>query len=183
MSNCQPVASSESEQTMIDSFETLSFYRGVTGPMPVDKPTVRQVRTGRRPLHLPLSVHNDADAWFYEKFGVRYRSESIFVTGSKFVASSYAESPSHIVRIVPLGNYKFCWSAQRSDLYFYCSTGMKLSIEAYLEQSFYIEEELRKAHASGNEVMLFCETYVSIPVSLLEASAAASLPLSIFLAK
>lgn len=149
---------------MIASFESLEFYRGVTGTVVAESPTVRKVRPNRLPRNMPPAIHQRADLWFERKFGIRYRSQALFVTSSVFVANNYAVPAGNVVRIIPTGPYKYCWSPVRKDLLFYCSVAPDVSIEDYLEQGNYIDSDLLAAHVSGNEVMLFCENYISIPI-------------------
>lgn len=151
----------------LDTFETLTFYRGLSNASSVDFPVIYDTRKNRKPRNMPPEIHARADSWFEARFGVRYRSQSLFVTSSMVVAQNYACSPDHVVRIIPLGHYKYCWSPKRSDLLFYCASAEKLTIEEYLEQSEYVDTDLRSASFSGNEVMLYCEKYIAIPVRLL----------------
>jgi hypothetical protein len=43
----------------------------------------------------------------------------------------------------------------------------KRPIEQRLEEAGYIDTDLEAAYESGNEVMLNCDSYISIPVRLL----------------
>jgi hypothetical protein len=153
---------------MSDTFESLSFFRGISSPRLIQHPIIKNVRRDRKPRNMPENIHQRANMWFFSKFGVNYRSEALFITSSLLTAQSYASSPDNVVRVIPLGPYRYCWSPKRSDLLFYCSTNETVPIEQYLEESNYIEKNLNEAYETGNEVMLFCERYIVIPVVLLD---------------
>ncbi|WP_198120343.1 hypothetical protein [Massilia rhizosphaerae] len=153
---------------MINSFETLAFYRGISSQTSIEHPSVRNVRKDRIPRNMPQEIHDRADAWFNEKFGVRYRSQALFVTSSMFIATNYATTPENVVRVIPIGPYRYCWSKKCSDLLFFKASENKITIEGYLNDSDYIETDLADAFSSGNEVMLYCEQYVAIPLRLLQ---------------
>lgn len=85
-------------------------------------------------------------------------------------ASTYAGTPDHVMRIVPLSPYKFCWSPKVSDLLFAEKTladSDEGQINSYLDSVGYCETGLQEAHDKGHEVMLFCERYAAIPVGML----------------
>lgn len=153
---------------MIESFETIKFYRGLRNVGDIENPFIKKVRRDRRPKDLSAEVHRDADLWFLNRFGVAYRSQAVFLTGSKLIANNYASNPCNVVRVIPLGEYSYCWSPKRKDLIFYCSENPSVSINDYLDASDYRNTSLRDAAVSGNEVMLFCESYLAIPVDLIE---------------
>lgn len=152
---------------MFSSFETLAFYRGISSPFNIEHPSMRRVRKDRVPRNMSHELHGRADTWFYEKFGVRYRSQALFVTSSSFIATNYAATQGAVVRVIPVGPYRYCWSKKRSDLLFFNASENKTTIEEYLDDSNYIETDLKDAFSSGNEVMLYCEQYVAIPIGLL----------------
>lgn len=152
------------------SFETLSFYRGFSKGIS-ETPVVRTTRMNRVPRDIPMGIHTEADEWFYRKFGVRYRSQALFVTSSLLTAATYAldKDVKNVARVIPLGPYRICWSDQRSDLVFACAQTSPADIAQYLDSSGYVETDLNAAHERGHEVMLHCERYIMIPANLLLA--------------
>lgn len=89
------------------------------------------------------------------------------MTASPEAALVYAASPLHVMRVIPLSTYKYCWSPTVSDLLFAATkyvNGAPEQVNAFLDQAMYRECELNEAHASGHEVMLSCERYIAIPV-------------------
>lgn len=62
------------------------------------------------------SLHNRLDAFFDEKFGIKFRSSNIvFGSGSPVIASNYGTTGV----IYPIGNFKCCWSPDIEDLFTY----------------------------------------------------------------
>ncbi|WP_156368605.1 hypothetical protein [Duganella sp. Leaf61] len=146
------------------SFESLKFFRGVGEDILVDRPTIHKTRMDRRPRDLALGLHEEADNWFNMRFGVRYRSQALFITGSWTAARAYAASDQHVVRIIPAEQYRFCWSATLRDLLEYHTTAnANESISNFLERNLYSEDDLKAANVSGHEVMLHCSEYIAIP--------------------
>lgn len=150
------------------TFETLKFYRGVSSNHPLDRAVVIKPRQNRRPRDTKIDAHELADKWFLSKFGIAYRSQSVLITSQFYIAQGYAASPAHVVRVIPLSDYKFCWSTKISDMLMLCmSPSDTRPLEKRLEEAGYIDSDLHSAHDSGNEVMLSCNNYISIPVGLL----------------
>lgn len=150
----------------MDSFETLTFFRGLSARYNTQHPTIHEIRRDRRPKDSSIEFHNIVDGWFLSRFGVSYRSQALFLTSRKLTAQAYAATPDHVMRIMPLSDYRYCWSPNTSDLLFLArrlSGAGKSEIEAHLESLCYREYGLAEAHLSGNEVMLHCERYITIP--------------------
>jgi hypothetical protein len=159
------------------TFESLPFFRGVSDRYPIDKPLVLTPRRDRRPRNSSGVFHRVADSWFKSRFGVYYRSQGLFVTSQRLSASTYGATADHVVRVVPLSSYRYCWSPIVSDLLFAATrlaTAETTEIERYLHDACYRESGLDEAHVKGHEVMLYCERYVGIPVALLRNCADAS---------
>ena len=150
------------------SFENLQFYRGLSSGHDLTKPTILKTRKDRKPRDLPEHIHSTADQWFFDVFGVRYRSQSLFVTSDLNVAAAYAFSSSHIARILPLGDYSFCWSKDVRDMMeLFIGNSSMSPVREQLESANYIQTDLNAAHGRGHEVMLFCDTYICIPINLI----------------
>jgi hypothetical protein len=157
----------------MSTFEILSFYRGTSGNYTDTHPYVSHVRKDRAPKDSSVRFHTIADQWFYKKFGIKHRSQSLFVTSRRLTAQTYAATPSHVIRVVPISTYRYCWTPLASDLLF-AAEKMKESpaceIEEHLESLEYQDSNLVEAHKAGHEVMLHCEQYIAIPVHLLAES-------------
>jgi len=74
---------------------------------------VDTIRSNREPKDTPQWMHRDLDNRFFQKFGVRARSNALFTTGSYSQASSYGD----IYIIFPKGQYTVIWSDDIQDLY------------------------------------------------------------------
>lgn len=158
----------------MSTFERLAFYRGVSSSHRLDACEIRTVRTDRRPRDSSRRFHEIADAWFEKRLGFRYRSAAVFLTSRILSARSYGATADHVARVVPISDYRFCWSPMSSDLLFIEKSFAQASqteIEAELEGRGFKDYDLQAAHESGHEVMLACAQYLTIPVNLLEAKA------------
>lgn len=154
----------------MSTFESLVFYRGMSKEFPTDRVSLVVPRADRKPRNSSLAFHEAADQWFQSRFGVSYRSRGVFVTGRPEAALIYAASPSHVMRVIPLSTYAYCWSPVVADLLFAAteySDGARAPINAYLDCAKYQQNDLRAAHTSGHEVMLSCDRYVAVPIGLL----------------
>lgn len=157
----------------MDSFETLTFFRGVSARYNSQHPTIHETRRDRRPKDSSIEFHNVADEWFRSRFGVPYRSQALFLTSLKLTAQAYAATPAHVMRILPLSDYRYCWSPNAVDLLFAArklEDAGRSEIEDHLASLGYREEGLAEAHAAGHEVMLHCDRYIAIPVHLAPAN-------------
>lgn len=155
----------------MNSFETLSFYRGMSSKHRTDQLSLIVPRRDRRPKDSSLHFHGIADEWFKVRFNVPYRSQGVFLTSRLMTASAHAATADHVMRVIPVGAYKYCWSPEVEDLLFAAkrfATSPRNEIDAYLENSQYREVDIHDAQRSGHEVMLFCERYVAIPVRILD---------------
>lgn len=152
------------------TFETLAFYRGVSSKYPTDRPSILTPRRDRKPKNSSEAFHTASDAWFDMRFGIRYRSQGLFLTSNINSAANHAATSAHIMRVVPLSSYRYCWSRTISDL-LYTATQLespsKEQIEKHLHEANYLESDLEGAHKLGNEVMLYCDRYMAIPIGQL----------------
>lgn len=151
---------------------------------PTDHITKIKVNKNRTPTNSSIRVHNASDQWFYEKFGIKARSQSTFTTSSNRVAKDYGFP----FLIFPVGNFEVIWSRKVDDLFMHLhpskilnNAGIDLpprdAIEAIndpgvisdkqlyeviagmLETFDYVKGSLDQALASKNEIMLLCDYY------------------------
>lgn len=66
----------------------------------------------------PTKIHEAMDNWFEKKFGIRYRSNALFVTGDKNMTSDYYAGMTYgdLLLIFPIGDFRFCWSTKADDV-------------------------------------------------------------------
>ena len=92
------------------------LFRGMEGVdftiNPLLKISVNQYRT---PKDTSPEVHKIADRWFDRNTGIDFRSTSFFATGSFNVAHGYALR-GITARIMPIGNFNYCWSPVYEDM-------------------------------------------------------------------
>jgi hypothetical protein len=69
--------------------------------------------TDRRPTNTALGVHYLFDILFQQKFGVKFRSNALFVTGDLTFAAGYGTPYA----VFPKGDYKYSWSEEVRDLF------------------------------------------------------------------
>jgi len=73
----------------------------------------QSVRTDRLPKDTPIEIHEMVDDWFYKKFGVRSRSNSVFVTFNPNMTYRYG----NLHLIFPIDQYKAISSKTVEDLF------------------------------------------------------------------
>lgn len=107
--------------------------------------------SSRTPVHMPPEAHHQIDAYFERRFGVRFRSRSLFATGSFERAAGYG----YVRSLVPAASFCFCWSPQAVDLFEeVLHKTPEESYEDLLNRLGYQCDDLYGAIESGNEIML-----------------------------
>lgn len=107
---------------------------------PIFKGTVRK---NRQPKDTPQSLHDLINDKFEEKFGVRLRGNSLFITGRTTEAKQYGKP----YIIFPINEYQVYWSEKVNDLYAY--------FFSYLED-FYFRTRIYKEEA--NDIFSYVST-------------------------
>lgn len=138
------------------------------------------VRTDRKPKDTPIDIHNMVDDWFYKKFGIKARSNVVFVTFDPDLTEDFGE----LYLIFPIGQYKVISSASVVDLYMtiedamYDIMGSDFNIKTWSDKSYdpdgsnlkeRVKEKIIKLLDKGkyttklsfhdNEIMLSCKEY------------------------
>jgi len=117
------------------------------------------VRVDRKPKDTPIDIHNWLDEWFYKKFGIKARSNTMFCTSSISLAGRYG---SAIYYIFPMGNFEIIWSDIVNDMY---TPVMNRGLDAYITYFLdhygkkYKKGDLQGALKSKSEIMLHCKEY------------------------
>jgi len=146
------------------------LYRGLSRAMADDATfAVIDVHQHRQPRDTLLEVHNMIDDWFRATMPthIRYRSASVFCTGSLRVAQTYCAGGglNAVAAVLPIGDYHYCWSTMYADLYrkVLGVTKTKSAIEEVLNNGGYKEDSgLRDAMNRGHEIMIHCQKAVLI---------------------
>lgn len=89
------------------------LYSGREGSY--EKFNKRKIRKRRKPRDTPPEIHDMLNKSFKDKFGVKARSESLFITNNPHEAASYGQ-PHYVF---PVGKYKLIYSKKVNDLYRY----------------------------------------------------------------
>lgn len=73
------------------------------------------VNKNRRPLTTPMAIHQAADEYMEKQFGVKFRSQSVFVTPDSGIAEEYGRGT---YLVFPIGEFKYLWSPSVQDFYY-----------------------------------------------------------------
>jgi hypothetical protein len=171
--DCQPFLRQINNE--VDKFV---LYRGVTKLKPVYTPS-----KNRLPLHTPKDVHEKLDAGFDKLLGIKPRSQGVFATGNKTEVNYYGIRGDGIIAMFPIGEFQFVWSpivrdiVKLSDdidlpfngiaeLYEYPDEFTAGQVGFILKQLRYRKnDDLKKAIASKNEIMILCDQYYGVPIA------------------
>lgn len=142
-------------------------FRGIIAHDPHNLVSVSPVRKDRKPYNTDPLIHDTADKAFEQLFGYKFRSGSIFVTGSENDASTYGMN--HIV--IPIGEFVYCWSPNVYDFYMTTledemitpSTSVE-DMKHFLTFMGYKTTDIEQAITSQNEIMIYCDSFVKIRV-------------------
>jgi hypothetical protein len=147
------------------------LYRGITYEL---KPIgVYQNRGKRRPVNTKPMVQALIDDYFMNKFGVRFRAESIFAVPDPNVAASYGT----IYVVFPIGEFKYCWSPNVEDLFIEISDINHKPITAETEKfisqmmanASYQTTDLARALGTNSEIMINCKQYYMLDLEMYHA--------------
>ena len=128
---------------------------------------VKNVRKDRKPRDMKIEIHNILDEVFYEKFGIKARSQTIFTTPNYNQTKTYTGTAGSAYIIFPMGEYEIIWSDRIYDLYgeivgMYSKT--KKDFSEFVGE-YYQKGNLCNAIRSKTEIMLYCNRYVAIKAS------------------
>lgn len=117
----------------------------------------------RKPLHTNINIHHVADNWFYNKLGVRARSETIFCTADLNQALRFGNA--HEIKPINDMDTRFVYSLNvidfieiEEDINNYDD---EEEIIGWLESKYYRIGKSVGEIPSGfkGEIMLFCKKY------------------------
>jgi hypothetical protein len=133
-----------------------------------------RVRKDRVPLDISKSATEILNSLFERDFGIKYRTQAAFVKGDKSSTIEYG-SP-HV--ILPIGEFKYCWSPNIEDLYVYAAYKFDLEKIGQLQNP---EEKIKEVYEKGeyksngllmaltnykkHEIMVACDEYYAIEAS------------------
>jgi hypothetical protein len=144
------------ENFLIESGNT-PLYRGFFRQSPESEIFISSPKN-KEPRDTPREVHLEMDEWFFENFGLRFRSQAIFATGSHFAALYYGQ----VRTLKPLEEYYFCWSKNSSDLFHtFQAKPANESITNMMERLEFQCTDLKSAINSKNEIMIICKNMIA----------------------
>lgn len=167
--NCKPFLSQAGWQHPL--------WRGVSDPLP--SVSIQTNRPGRTPVTTNKAISKVADDWFLANMGIRYRSNSVFTSGSHSHSGSYG----NLYAVFPIGDFKFCWSPIVEDMFMMVSDiqphinrnasdlspAIKEMIEKRLSEAEYKTTDLVAATDSESEIMLYCGKYYMLDADTFKA--------------
>ncbi|AMT96513.1 MULTISPECIES: hypothetical protein [Psychrobacter] len=92
----------------------MKIFRGFTGSVKFGLNENENLIRPRRPRHSDCFVHEIVDQWFYCKFGIKARSETIFCTPNCHQATKYGEA--YEITVPDTIKYKLIYSVKVDDL-------------------------------------------------------------------
>lgn len=151
--SCQPFL----EQIQSLDLSQHRLYRGMNS---YSKFGTKPAHKNRLPVSTDLRVHRIMDEWFLQNVGFRARSEAVFATGDYETASMYGT----VYTILPIGEFKFCWSNNVQDMYADYPKPHKEEkiLHNFLNRSNYQTTDIANAIKSKKEIMIKCEQYFYI---------------------
>lgn len=171
VTDCRPALN-----TFLDLGE-YKLYRGMTERNTVYKDEDLQpveMLTQRRPRDTGEMVHQAMDQWFYENFGIKYRSQAISCTSDYYDAVEYGTP--HL--IFPIGKFRYIWSPDANDvgvkvdgktigrmdgpIAHYNQEDVYKIVSDILEDMTFWESKPDQAMDSGNEIMVHTKHYYAI---------------------
>lgn len=121
----------------------------------------------RRPLHSSPQLHALSNDWFEARFGLRFRSKTLFCTGNLYSIFEYCNDGRVPISISPIGDFKLCFSDKCKDMYrhFKSIGGFPLEknqIWSELDSlNYQVIENIswQKAAEAGCEIMIFAHEF------------------------
>ena len=183
--NCQPFLS----EIKVD---TPPLYRGQSNGVNtvVNGLYFSSTKPNRNPKDTPIGDHKLIDQWFFDQFGIRFRSDHIMFATGHIMVGHYGKAHN----VIPIGDFQFCWSPVINDVLndikpamyeIHNEIGEKYRdkekypqslielrdivknemILTRLERGKYQTTNLPDAIKSGNEVMIHCKEYFLLDVT------------------
>lgn len=91
----------------------MKIFRGFTGSVNFGLNENENLMRPRRPKDSHPFVHKIADQWFYDKFGIKARSETIFCIRNRFKAAEYGDA--YEITVPATISYQLIYSANVND--------------------------------------------------------------------
>lgn len=141
----------------------MTLYRGFRDKAGTGIRQNKYLSVPRRPLHSAQFVHDVADNWFFSKFGIRARSQTIFCTQDIKQAEQYGTP--FVITVPEEFTCSLIYSQHVTDFLEIDAdlqkTKCQAEIEDWLDSKVYevINDINQLPVGFMGEVMLFCEHY------------------------
>lgn len=139
------------------------IYRGFSRKKEPGEYLNQFLSSPRQPTETPKKIHDFSNDWFYEKFGIRCRSEAIICTTEINQAKLYGRG-GNVLEIIPEGEYSIVYSPHVKDFLDIVTQIDEISSNAvrfWLEnKSYQCVKSISEIDGSFlGEVMVSCEKY------------------------
>lgn len=140
------------------------LYRGFDTLLPEGEIHNPYLIAPRKPKDSNVDIHEFADQWFQQRFGVAARSSTIICSTDLFQAADFAESNGCLAIISPIGHSRFIYSPYVRDFLQYATEGVtatQQSVWNWLDmQDYECAESLSDVNPiHKGEVMVSCEVF------------------------
>ena len=142
--------------------------------------TTKTIRVNRKATNTPQWFSDVVDEYFVDKFGIPFRSNSVFCTTKAFIAMTYGP----LYAIFPIGDFDYCYSPIIEDMYDLSSLAKygfvkidmrdrsfkskeKEDIYPLLDKLEYTNKNFMNWENIDNEIMISCEKYHTIKITRL----------------
>lgn len=173
--NCQPFIK------QINDYQNICLYRGLQHKHVEMRDGIGYIKghvEDRKPKKVPLFLHLAFNGVFSKYYKTPFRN-GVFCTGNKDTANKYVtNSEAGLYKIIPVGDFKYCWSNTVDDVFeYYVSHKSENILDHEMEWGEIIEfidgevvdkykiTDLHDAISSNNEVMIYCDECIVIPVA------------------
>lgn len=151
-------------------YSSIFFYRAFGSPIDLGVHKNIYIDGSRQPKNMPENAHHSIDKWFFDKFGVKARSSTIFVCKNQLGANKYAQYSGNTVKRIsfPL-HAKYIYSLAVEDLFHEIEelevelgAGYLDNIDSFMQDFSYImtEDPSTIPEDWTGEIMVYCDTFI-----------------------
>lgn len=173
--NCQPFLTAAKFNFTKRGLQSTGLFRGISPLVTADWFSEQKTRKGRLPVDSTQIVQHLLDELFEEKYGYKFRADSIFTVGSISMAIEYGRP----YLVFPIGQFHFLWSRRLIDAYPLFNeispdlrtspfssekrAALKAALNVGIEEAdFVFDADLPAAIKSKHEIALHCDKYYAL---------------------
>lgn len=148
------------------------LYRGFDTKLTEGRTPNPYLVAPRMPKHSNVRIHEFADQWFRQKFGIAARSACVICSTDACQAADFANPTGCLAAVHPVGESRFIYSSNVKDFLQYAAEGVtadQQSVWNWLNGQSYecVASASQISINHKGEVMVFCEAfdlqYVHLP--------------------